>query len=277
VFSQQGVVAMLAVIDDSYHGDGVFVLAGFAAPYANWDSFSTEWTRELSSIKILNRNFNFKMKQFITSEHMMKIFPSLIDVMRRNVDVVIVLKIDHNDIERVQSRMFVPNMIVDWGEYRNKFIVAFQCLIDMLHIEIAKRPGELDFLRKIDFIFDEQKEKILIEKMWANYIANRPKDVREVYGKQPEFRDDKDFPPLQAADLLAWWARKWYSEGSVGRLSNWMFPRYSKVGEKKILHIYVTFDQDQLFSVMEMALRSRIGPEKPIIDLRGLDSFFSKS
>jgi hypothetical protein len=67
----------------------------------------------------------------------------------------------------------------------------------------------------IDFIFDQQSQKNIILRAWDEYVETKQPGVRELYGGAPRFEDDKKFLPLQAADLWAWWIRKWYNDGNL--------------------------------------------------------------
>jgi hypothetical protein len=61
----------------------------------------------------------------------------------------------------------------------------------------------------IDFIFDNQNEKTAILNGWDLYRASAPERIHKLLGAMPRFEDDEQFLPLQAADMLAWWCRKW--------------------------------------------------------------------
>jgi hypothetical protein len=40
-----------------------------------------------------------------------------------------------------------------------------------------------------------------------------PAEIARMLGDTPVYRNDKNTLPLQAADLYAWWVRKWEREG----------------------------------------------------------------
>lgn len=44
-------------------------------------------------------------------------------------------------------------------------------------------------------------------------MSKFPDQIAKRFGSTPRFEDDKEFLPLQAADFLAWWVRKWHDEG----------------------------------------------------------------
>jgi hypothetical protein len=57
------------------------------------------------------------------------------------------------------------------------------------------------------------------------------------------------------------------------KILKWDFGAFEPARKRKYLRIEIAFDQNQLATTLIRALRNQIGPEKPIIDLRGLDSF----
>jgi hypothetical protein len=81
---------------------------------------------------------------------------------------------------------------------------------------VAAVQDQLDLYEPIDFIFDDQSEKSKIFPIWDAVKNTMRPGVRARIGSDPIFREDHKFMPLQAADLLAWWARKWHREGRKG-------------------------------------------------------------
>jgi hypothetical protein len=58
---------------------------------------------------------------------------------------------------------------------------------------------------KVDFIFDDRvMEKKKIRDAWDSFKENAAAEARPYIGSDPRFEDDKEFLPLQAADLIAW-------------------------------------------------------------------------
>ena len=143
----------------------------------------------------------------------------------------------------------------------------------------AERPNMGEWIpddQKIDFIFDRHSAKGAIDTMWENYMKQRPEELKKYYGAGPSFKDDEEFMPLQAADFWAWWVRKWYLDGTPEKIIEWDFEGFETSLDRKVLRIEITFNQDQLAETMTQVLRSELGPEKPIVDLRGLDAFDPK-
>ena len=70
---------------------------------------------------------------------------------------------------------------------------------------------------KVEFIFDEQMtEKEAIRESWAAIGKTRP-DIAAHLGNEPKWEKEETFLPLQAADKIAWWARRHMEEGRAGQ------------------------------------------------------------
>jgi Protein of unknown function (DUF3800) len=93
--------------------------------------------------------------------------------------------------------------------------VGFRGLVDGFHLERERIQSEIPLNETVDFIFDDQTEKSFIMSAWNEYLAARPDDIRDYYGATPRFENDQKFLPLQAADLWAWWVRRWYEEDAI--------------------------------------------------------------
>jgi hypothetical protein len=83
------------------------------------------------------------------------------------------------------------------------------------HIILTVAAVRMSFVQqgKVDFIFDEQGS--LGEDAvhyWDNFILSAMRGTRTDFtpylGKRPKFEDEKEFLPLQAADLYAWQMRR---------------------------------------------------------------------
>jgi hypothetical protein len=65
--------------------------------------------------------------------------------------------------------------------------------------------------------------------------------VRALTGEEPVFRDDKKVLPLQAADLYAWWIRKWWEETGSIMDATLPFPWTLK---RPIHRLHLTLDEE---------------------------------
>nr|UXE45024.1 hypothetical protein Hi04_10k_c4039_00032 [uncultured bacterium] len=93
----------------------------------------------------------------------------------------------------------------------NSYFIAFWMLLSIF-VQNQKRVG---FSEPIDFVFDDQVvEKKKVIDTWGHFLQAAPPEVRPLIGIEPVFLDDKQFKPLQAADLMAWHTREW-NEGVI--------------------------------------------------------------
>lgn len=263
-----------AMIDDSRDDRGVFVLAGYIAEAESWARFSIEWEKTLPyAVLGPSGTYRFKMAEMATTAERMNRVSAFYRIIEDHVLGWVSVKINTRDLDRVQKRIFVPGVDIDWGHYSNPYYIAFRCLMDKFHIERPSMSPAIPLEQKIDFFFDEQAEKGLIMSMWDQYFQNRPSEVQKYYGARPKFQSDDQLLPLQAADFWAWWVRKWYVEGEPEKILKPDFGHFQHAGKKKYLRVAIDFDQEALMGVMIKIIREQIGQSKPIIDLRGLDAF----
>lgn len=266
-------MSLQAVIDDSQDAGGVYVLAGYIASAEAWAQFAREWER-LLPMAVMGKSgkYRFKMSEMAATEERMSRVPAFYRVIEEHVQASISAKIYLPDLRRVQARIFAPGLDIDWGLYANPYFITFRCLMDKFHSERPRITEWFPEDQKIDFYFDNQAEKGAIAAMWDNYIAEREDKIKRFYGAAPSFRNDEEFLPLQAADFWAWWVRKWYRDGTPEKIQKWEFDDFEPARTRKHLRIEISFDQDALMKTMMQVLRTHIGPNKPIIDLRGLDA-----
>ena len=71
----------------------------------------------------------------------------------------------------------------------------------------------------IDFVFDEKTDKKHCLLAWEVVMDGcKARGDRHLYGDAPIFRESQTMMPLQAADLFAYWIRRWEIEGGKGRI-----------------------------------------------------------
>jgi Protein of unknown function (DUF3800) len=90
----------------------------------------------------------------------------------------------------------------------------------------------------VDFVFDDNSEKNAVIESWDAFKAAAPSpELAALAGSTPVFRNDREYLPLQAADMLAWWVRHWQLDGIKGaELIRCKFP-WSKNVNTTWLHI----------------------------------------
>lgn len=209
-----------AFIDDSRSpGNGTFVLGGHIASAEAWAAFSKDWENLLSSWGLLGKNGQryFKMSEMASSRGRMEKVGAFYKVIEDHALASISCRFKIIDLLRVKNRIYIHNANIEWGFLRNPYLFAVRALLDMFHGHKSKLSNVIPVHETVDFIFDEQSKKNTILLAWDNYIANRPDEIRGLFGVRPKFEDDCKFLPLQGADLWAWWIRKWSDEGTVER------------------------------------------------------------
>jgi hypothetical protein len=208
-----------AFIDES--GDRehspVLVLAGWIAPFENWKKFTVDWGDMLTMRPSIEY---FKMDEADGADGQFRDW----NPERINERIARAYRIieDHVGFQASAiidiaafDRVFPP--FVDEKSRKRKFYnpyyVAFQGIIS----SIARHRYDQGLNEKIDFIFDKREmEKKNIRDAWDLLKERFNEDTKSMMGSDPRFEDDKEFLPLQAADLLAWWIRRMATEESDG-------------------------------------------------------------
>jgi hypothetical protein len=99
-------------------------------------------------------------------------------------------------------------------DVRNPYHLAFYMLISRMVAHYA----EIGVEQKIDFLFDYQpgsNSMEMVQKGWNTFITHAPPQWEPFLNKYPpNFFDDRQVLPLQAADLLAGWVRM-YNEAII--------------------------------------------------------------
>lgn len=243
-----------AYIDDSYSAGGVFVLAGYIGTAEVWAKFSKEWEETLPyGVRSKDGRFHFKMSEMASNPERMGRVGAFYKVIERYDLTSIACIINIAELRRAPKRLWSPDRILDWGAFSDPFFFTLRALIDCVHDHRDKFPS-LPPSEKIDFIFDEQSQKSIVLSVWSQFVASRRDHVRSLFGATPRFEDDKDFLPLQAADLWAWSVREWRGRGSPGSVDddgviNMLVPRLvpSKTSQRAIL---ISYDEEQIVEIL---------------------------
>lgn len=194
-----------AFIDDSasHVGDRRLVMAGYLNGAQNWALFSTAWNDELKAAPAIEyfkmgeaHALNGQFRGFSEAQRDEKI-RGLVRVVRHFQPISFEFSVSQEQFTRV-LKAFSPRGI------NPHFICCFG-IVATIAGYVASSP----VVAPIDFIFDAQDgvdEDIAL--FFSAMKNNLPKDRRNLIRSSPMFRDDKEFLPLQAADLLAWHIRR---------------------------------------------------------------------
>jgi Protein of unknown function (DUF3800) len=242
-------MVLQAFIDDSATTGGVFVLAGHIASAEVWAQFAKEWDHMLpySTLDKYGK-YHFKMSEMTTNPERMSRVEAFYRLIENHDLISISCMVDVRSMKKAIGRIWSLNRRLNWGPYSDQFVFTFRALIDNVHVYRDNHPMLPD--GKIDFIFDNQSQKNLILDAWDNFIESRSPDIRSRFGATPRFEDDKEFLPLQAADLWAWWVREWHEDGNPlvtrddGRVGM-RLPRLvsSDRGKRAVI---IEYDEDQI-------------------------------
>lgn len=220
-----------AFIDDSGSGGDsrFFVLGGFMANFETWERFSDDWDATLSTapaiayFKMAEANsLNQQFEGWSDNERNEKV-NALIDVIDRHGLFQGTCAIEASDYNAVVKPV-LGNVLN--GEYDDPYLYLFMGIVShfaaMEHRwEYAQRdvpPSRIVIFdetahtgqppQPVDFVFDEGKR--LTDRAARSLYETSLKNLNVFSDRlgSVDFRDDKKFVPLQAADLAAWQRRR---------------------------------------------------------------------
>lgn len=258
-----------AYIDDSFnHIHRIFVLAGHVASDEAWSSFSVEWEEMLPyGVRRPDGKFHFHMTEMAQNSERLSRVPAFYRLIEKYASMSVSSSVDLNALDRAKNRIWSPGLVIDWGYLNSPYLVAFRALMDVFHQNRNQMREIIPLDQKIDFIFDVQAERPIIDGFWAEYLNQRPKNLRDLYGSKPRFENDMEYLPLQAADLWAWWVRKWTEEGTPEKIENSDFGFWKSNRTdypKAVMHS----TEEDMVRYLISAIREQIGPGRFIYDLK---------
>jgi hypothetical protein len=204
-----------AYIDGSGTGDPKFrVLAGWIGAADMWIEFSKAWQSRLDCTGIPY----FKMNEWASRPEIAGWFHRLIE--EYDVKAAVSCVIHTDDLVNVNRRIRYPSYIVNTAQMENPYYFGFKAIIDVM----AQHQAKFGLTEPIDFIFDEEAEKIRVLQAWDLIKSSSAPQFAALMGDTPAYRDDKKVLPLQAADLYAWWILKWEREGLIEAVKDLPFP-----------------------------------------------------
>lgn len=197
--------------EDKSKGAGpVFVLAGFVTSEQEWRDFSKKWDAELKAHPKIDyfkmREADSRDKQFskFTKAERDKKVERLASIIPQHAMFKVVGVLWWNDYHAIMN---------DYKDYLKEpmhpYHILFNCVMAAAVGRIKKSP----ILQRLEPIFDEQgmAGKLALESFQIMKALMPPPDL-EYLGGPPVFRDEKQFLPLQAGDMLAWNVRRFAHE-----------------------------------------------------------------
>jgi hypothetical protein len=200
---------------DESEDSSFFVLAGFSGSPGEFASLAKDWEEILPlARRDKHGNFHFKMSEMAQTEERRADAQPFFRIIERHKLCAITVTIDRADLREAKRRVVAwkpPNQHANvWGnKVDNPFFYCVMALLSFLnddppvpHRDEFLPPGE-----KLRMIFDQRSEKHIIRAGWEALLRNNPR-LKDLISGEPQFEDDQEFLPLQAADFLAWWWRE---------------------------------------------------------------------
>jgi hypothetical protein len=204
-YSRFRFAVLRAFIDDSGSGGDSpwYVLAGYVGTVSGWELFDERWQRVLAADPAIEY---FKASEAeslrpdgqwrgVSKQQRDAKINDLIQVVASCADRAFHVRVRQKDHDEV-IKPFVP------PEWDNPYYGLFQgCVSSVVANERYSGEG-----RPVEFVFDSNER---LEKPSLR-LYDRVKDIDSLTGRiiNIHYQSEKDFLPLQAADLLAWQVRR---------------------------------------------------------------------
>ncbi len=255
-------------VDDSGgKGQGpVLVFAGLISEAERWAAFSEEWKQCLETPPAIAY---FKMSEAAGRRHQFQGW----SVAKRNAKLLELARICNRlveavvhcgvDIQGLEEALATPHAEKPLNE---PYFWVFQNIIHSVGYDLLNRGLKEEF----EIIFDEHV--IFAPRVKWYYPVFRhfaEPELQPILPVEPLFRSDKQFLPLQAADLFAWCFRRGTSK-KVPTGYEWLLPELSAIGHSKESNFY---SKERMLAIVEDSYKREITEEmvKKYRELLGLD------
>ncbi|HUZ71792.1 MAG TPA: DUF3800 domain-containing protein [Stellaceae bacterium] len=196
------ILMLQAFFDGSTESGTALIFAGYLAPVETWLRFSNDWDKLHAA-----SSRPFKMKNY--AKRMDRALLHYRAIERAGL-VGIGCAIPLAPLRKVVKELNVDPM------WTNPYYLAWRIVITAT-LQGAEMLGSRE---PIQFVFDDQSDKNQVLAQWDHVYASASPSIRKRIRGAPDFRKDDDVVALQAADLIAWWARKQYltDKSTMGKL-----------------------------------------------------------
>jgi hypothetical protein len=252
-----------AFMDESQSYDE-FVLAGYIQTAKTWADFAKDWEQLLPLGTIAkNSKRHFKMSEMAYFNKMDDAakFYAVID---RYDLVPVSFRINMDAYRSAQERMKAfekqMNWRINWLLWGNIYYFTFRQFMHNFHVRREMFEEAIPLTEKVDFYFDDRSESAPIMAAWSEIRQQMPEMMQSNFGANPRFEDDQDFLGLQAADLWAWWVRRWYEEDNSiipDKMRNFDFGTWR--GKKRKVIRFVMQENEILQAFKGMAVDNFVG------------------
>jgi len=204
-----------AAIDDSGSDlrGPLYVLGGYLAKAEEWAKFSDEWevVRDappaISYFKLSEANRLEEQFKGWTREDADKKVLSLAKVIPPHVMyhlASVVVQADYDEIVMPFRQVILASNNQQDKTLGNLLKTPYFLLFYDIITECMKRLGEDGKLEEIEFYFDEQGVMgTRTRSLWDYVKRDAPPELSRYMTNPPQFKDEKVFFPLQAADMIA--------------------------------------------------------------------------
>jgi hypothetical protein len=200
-----------AFIDDSTSSGEVLILAGYIANVEQWLGFTSRWQQALT-LPPEQKIFKMRDLDMKNPVHVEKVLYHY-RIIEEYIPLGFCVAMPHKPLAKVCQELNVKK------EFRAPFYMGWILLISALR----KLHTDAGWNGAVELIFDEQKEKRMILHAWDIIVEKMNGDTLPIKNT-PMFRTDEEYLPLQAADLLAWWARKAWVKSQTWKGDATLFP-----------------------------------------------------
>ncbi len=242
--AERPVCMLRAFFDDSRERGVVLILAGFIATVEQWHGFSERWEQSLTMMSPRWKAFKMSRVDLEDTAQLERVeyHYRIIEEFTEGAFCVAM---------PMQPLINVFDEYVVEAKFRNPYYLAWH-LVMSTFANFHRYNG---WNKTLDVYFDKQTESKMVLQAWE--IISE-KEGLGPFNNPPMFRDDEDMLPLQAADLLAWWARKAWLQHGAFHNDLWLFPWEKKHPGPDYLFAQINED-----GIRQHFLNTMILPEFP--------------
>jgi len=235
-----------AYIDGSGTGNpSGLILAGYVARASEWEKFSRAWREKLVEAGLRR----FKMHEMVTQKQRDFAAYFYRTIEEYNIEVALSCAFDTAGLARFVDAFIPKSPHLDRRALKNPYLYAARQIIENL----ALAQEKMGLREPVDFIFDNESEKKRLSPHWDWFRASLAPEVKRLMGRDPIYQDDEQCMPLQAADLWAWWVRKWHEEGNKNGVEQLALPWGAK---RHIKRTHWVYDEAFFRSALQESLRA---------------------
>jgi hypothetical protein len=193
---------VLAVYSDDstcHSGEKRLVVAGYILSAEAWKEFNADWAEALAAsnprpLKWLHMTTSFY--GWLPAQRLEKL-ECLAEVIRKHKPLSMQTSVSTRDFKQLLAPV-VPYDI------RHPYFACFFAIVS----QSAKLAGLFGLTGPLDYVFDKQgRPGDDAASLYELMKQLQPEDIKSLMGGPPQFLDDEEVLPLQAADMLAWHRR----------------------------------------------------------------------